>query len=46
MKKIPESPRVRLPWPRPWSEPITQEQFEAYASAPAVMTSGGGGVGV
>lgn len=31
MKEISERPQVRLPWPRPWSEPITQEQFEAYA---------------
>lgn len=31
MTRIPEGSRVRLPRPRPWSEPVTEEQFEAYA---------------
>lgn len=26
-----EHARVPLPQPRPWSEPITEEQFQAYA---------------
>lgn len=31
MPNSPAHERVPLPLPRPWSEPITEEQFQAYA---------------
>lgn len=31
MTRIPERSPVPLPRPRPWSEPITEEQMEAFA---------------
>lgn len=31
MTRIPERCRVLLPRPRPWSEPITEEQLEVFA---------------
>jgi hypothetical protein len=31
MIKMPDPSPVELPRPRPWSEPITEEQFQAFA---------------
>jgi hypothetical protein len=31
MTTLPEHAPVRLPWPRPWSEPITEAQLLAFA---------------
>ena len=40
MTKIPEHSAVKLPRPRPWSEPITEEQLQAFAPAGLELVDG------
>ncbi len=40
MIQIHEDPGIRLPRPRPWSEPITEDQFQAFAPEDMELVDG------